>query len=206
MILVGGLTFGAIALSLQTNGSLPQTDVSLENAIHVMALHSSPFLRSAMIVGFYVGEHIIAVIGIVLALYFLHKRFWPEFSMVVIAWVGEGALWLFLSTYFNRARPSFDVPVWHVMTVPTFPSGHSIAAVMCFGFLTYLLLPRMPSRFWKGAVVVTAVSIILYIGFSRIFVGDHYLTDVLAGYALGLAWFGLVFTTIEFITQKRKKE
>ena len=121
--------------------------------------------------------------------------------MVVIAWAGEGAIWLALSNYFSRPRPIFETPVWHQMTAPSFPSGHSISAVMCYGLVAYLLAPRIPTRFWKAAVIILAALIILYVGFSRVFIGDHYLTDVLAGYALGVAWAGLVYTSIEWIAR-----
>ena len=203
MVVLGGLVYGAIATSVQTNGPLIQLDVPVSNAIHAVALQSSPVVRDFMILGFYVGEHLIVAIGALLAVYFLYKRFWPELGMVVIAWAGEGAIWLFLSQYYNRPRPVFDVPVWHQMTAPGFPSGHVIAAVMCYGLLAYLLIPKSTSRFWKIAISVMAGLIILYIGISRLFVGDHYPSDVLAGYALGIAWSGLVYTVIELITMKR---
>jgi undecaprenyl-diphosphatase len=203
MVLLGGISFGMFAVSLQTNGPLIQLDVPLANSIHAIALQSSPFIRDAMIFGFYLGEHIIVAIGVVLAVYFLYKRFWPELCMVVIAWAGEGSIWLVLSAYYNRARPIFDVPVWHQMTAPGFPSGHSISAVMCYGLLAYLLVPKIHARFGKAIVIVAALLVILYIGFSRIFVGDHYLSDVLAGYALGVAWSGFVYTLIELIVRKR---
>ena len=76
---------------------------------------------------------------------------------------------------------------------------------MCFGLLAYLLVPKMPSRAWKIIVIVAAILLILYVGFSRIFVGDHYPTDVLAGYALGIAWSGLVYTSVEIISQRHQK-
>jgi membrane-associated phospholipid phosphatase len=203
MVVLGGLLFGAMAINLQTHGPLLQVDARVSNDLHVIALHSLPAIRGVMIFGFYLGEHGIVAIGLILVLYFLYKRFWPELSMVVIAWAGEGTIWLVLSQYFNRARPVFDVPVWHQMTAPGFPSGHTISAVMCFGLLAYLLVPKIPSRFWKVVVIVTAVLVILYIGFSRMFVGDHYLTDVLAGYGLGVAWSGLVYTLVEVISKKK---
>jgi undecaprenyl-diphosphatase len=203
MVLLGGISFGMLAISLQTNGPLIQLDVPVANAIHTIALQSSPFIRDAMIFGFYLGEHIIVAIGAFLALYFIYKRFWPEFFMVVIAWAGEGSIWLILSNYFNRARPLFDVPVWHQMTAPGFPSGHSISAVMCYGLLAYLLVPKIRLRLWKAVAIVVTLVVILYIGYSRIFVGDHYLSDVLAGYALGVAWSGFVYTLIELIFKKR---
>ena len=63
----------------------------------------------------------------------------------------------------------------------------------------------MPSRFWKVVVVLVALLIIGFIGFSRVYMGDHYPTDVLAGYALGVAWDGFVYTAVELVSQRRGK-
>ncbi|MGE5222494.1 MAG: phosphatase PAP2 family protein, partial [Omnitrophica WOR_2 bacterium] len=94
---------------------------------------------------------------------------------------------------------------WEVLPGPGFPSGHAMSAMVCYGFLAYLLVPYMPNRFWKGVVIALAVLISLYIGFSRVFVGDHYLSDVLAGYALGIAWAAFAYTTIELAFRKKVK-
>src|SRR5512143_1665874 len=205
MVVLGGLLFGAMAINLQTHGPLLPVDDRVANDLHAIALQSSPAFRQVMIFGFYLGEQGILLIGLILVLYFLYRRFWAGLAMVVIAWAAEGAIWLALSQYYDRARPVFDVAVWHQMTEPGFPSGHSIAAVMCFGLLAYLIVPKISSRFWKAVVIVTAGLIILYIGYSRLFVGDHYLTDVLAGYALGIAWSGLVYTLVEVFAKNRQK-
>jgi undecaprenyl-diphosphatase len=202
LVVLGGLLFGAMAINLQTHGPLLPVDARVANDLHAIALQSSPAMRGVMIFGFYLGEQVIVVIGLILALYFLYRRFWAGLAMVVIAWAAEGAIWLVLSQYYDRARPVFDVAVWHQMTEPGFPSRHTIAAVMCFGLLAYLIVPKMPSRFWKAVVIVTAGLVILYIGYSRMFVGDHYLTDVLAGYGLGVALCGSVYTLVEVIARK----
>jgi len=202
MILLGGSLFGVLAVGVQTHGSLIQTDAQIVNSLHDVALQSAPFIQGVMIFGFYLGEHAIVAIGAVLVVYFLYKRFWPELAMVLIAWGGEGAIWVVLSQYFSRPRPIFDISVWRQMSSPGFPSGHSFSAVLCFGLLAYLLVPKMSSPFWKAVGIVAAVLIILFIGFSRIFIGDHYLTDVLAGYGLGIAWAGLVYTSIELISRR----
>ena len=203
MVVLGGLLFGAMAVNLQTHGPLLQVDAWVSNDLHAIALQSSPAVRGVMIFGFYLGAHLIVVMGLILGLYFLYKRFWPELSIVAITWVGEAAMWLVLALYFHRARPVFDVSVWRQMSEPCFPSGHCISAVMGFGLLAYLLVPKIPSRFWKAVVIVTAGLVILYIGFSRMFVGDHYLTDILAGYGLGVAWPGLVCTLVEVVSRKK---
>jgi undecaprenyl-diphosphatase len=204
LVTFGLAIFGVIAIQLQTSGPLIQLDLYLNEVIHSTALNSSPFVRSFMIFGYFMGQHVIIGIGVLLLAYFVYKRFWPEAAMVVIAWAGEGAIWMFLSGVFERSRPVFETPVWHQMTAPGFPSGHSISAVMCYGLLAYLLVPKMPSRVWKVIVIITAGLIIVYIGFSRVFIGDHYVSDVLAGLALGIAWSALVYTTVEAISLRRR--
>jgi undecaprenyl-diphosphatase len=205
MMVLGVIVFGIIAIQVQTGGPLIQIDVYLSEALHTAALNTSPFVRSFMIAGYYMGQHAIVGIGVALLAYFVYKRFWPEAAMVVIAWAGEGAIWLFLSGVFERARPVFDTPVWHQMTAPGFPSGHSISAVMCYGLLAYLLVPKMPNRFWKLAVSIVAIVIVLFIGFSRVFIGDHYPSDVVAGLALGVAWSALVYGTVEWLALRRRE-
>jgi len=206
MVLLGGGLFGALALAVQThNPSLLQTDTQIVNDLHTVALHTLPILLGLTISGFYVGEEIIVAIGVVLVLYFLYKHYWTEMWMVLIAWGGEAGLWLLLANYFNRPRPIFAVPAWHQMTAPSFPSGHVFGAVLCYGLLAYLLVPKMSTHFWKGVVIAVAVLIILYVGFSRLFVGDHYPSDILAGYGLGIAWGGFVYTLVEWISRRNKR-
>jgi undecaprenyl-diphosphatase len=125
--------------------------------------------------------------------------------MVLVGLLGEGAIWYFLTNYFNRPRPIFAVPVWHQMTYPTYPSGHSFGAVVLFGLLVYLIAAKTSSRFWKWVVVALGLLITLYIGFSRMFVGDHYTTDILAGYALGIAWAGFAYTMVELTALRNRQ-
>ena len=86
---------------------------------------------------------------------------------------------------------------------PGFLLGKFFAAV-CFGMLAYFLIPRMPSLFWKWVIVLAAVLTMLFVGFSRVYENGHYLSDVLAGYALGLAWGALVYTVFEFFVIRRR--
>ncbi len=203
MILLGGALFAALAINLQTHGVLLQYDTQIVNDLHATALQSSPLVLDVMKFGFYLAEYGFIILGAVLVLYFLVKRYWTELCMVLIAWVGEGPLWYFLSGYFNRPRPTFAISVWRQMTVPGFPSGHSISAVMCFGLLAYLLMPKIRSTPGRVVLIMITLVAIIYVGYSRVFVGDHYPTDVLAGYALGFAWSGLIYTAVELFARRK---
>ena len=139
----------------------------------------------------------------ILSIYFFYKRFWRELAMLLISSAAGSFVWNFFVNYFARPRPAIQTGL-EVRSVPSFPSGHAMSAMICYGFLAYLLIPKMPTLFWKWIVVIAAMAVILFDGYSRIFQGSHYLSDVLAGYALGMAWAGLVYTVIEKIFWKRK--
>ncbi|MGE5377572.1 MAG: phosphatase PAP2 family protein [Bacteroidota bacterium] len=195
MFLVGAGLFGAIAYNVWTKGPLLQWDVPLARQFHVQATSQPARIVEILIFGFFIGKELLQVIVIILALYFLHKRFWPELAMLLIGVGGGAIIWYFLTGIFDRVRPAQQIGI--AVTDPSFPSGHAISAVLCYGFLAYLFIPRMPSLFWKWMVGVAAILTMAFIGFSRVYLGGHYMTDIVAGYALGLAWAGLVFTLVE---------
>ncbi len=202
MILVGSLAFGALAYNVQTQGPLLQWDVPLSKELHSEAVNAPPRIIELLIFGFFVGKELVQVITIIMALYFLHKRFWRELIMLLVGLGGGAIIWYFLIGIFHRPRPEAQIGI--VVTDFSFPSGHVITAVLAYGLLAYLFVPKMPSLFWKWVVVIAAILTMAYIGFSRLVLGGHYLTDILAGYGLGLAWAGLVYTLIERISMRRK--
>jgi undecaprenyl-diphosphatase len=202
MVLVGSLIFGAFAYNVQTHGPLLQWDVPLSSKLHTEAVNTPARTIELLIFGFFVGKELVQVIAVILILYFLHKRFWRELSMVLIGFGGGALIWYSLSRFFDRPRPAAQIGI--VVSDPSFPSGHVISAVICYGLLAYLFVPKMPSQFWKWVVIIGALLIMAYIGFSRLFLGGHYLSDLIAGYAIGIAWAGLVYTLIERTFMKRK--
>ena len=202
MFLIGGLIFGAFAYSVETKGPLLQWDAPLYREFHNDAVKESPRIIQELIFGFFAGRELIEIIAAILILYFLHKRFWRELWMTLLGIGGGAALWYFLSRFFERPRPPAQIGI--SVSDPSFPSGHVLTALVAYGLLAYLFIPKMPSLFWKWVVGIAALLIVLFIGYSRLFLGGHYLTDVLAGYALGIAWAGLIFTLIETILMRRK--
>ena len=195
MFIGGGLIFGALAYNVKTNGPLLHWDVPITQTLHAQAANTPARIIEILIFGFFVGKELIQVIAAILVLYFLHKRFWRELAMVIIGLGGGGLIWYFLTHYFDRHRPLAQIGI--VVTDPSFPSGHTISAVLCYGLLAYLLVPLMPSLFWKWFVVIMAVLVMAFVGYGRLFLGGHYLSDLVAGYALGIAWAGLVYTLLE---------
>ena len=204
LFIFGSLVFGGLTYNLFAQGPLLEWDRVIANTLPAIGLSSPPFVKDIMAVGFYMGKEVIMVLDILLAFYFIYKKYWQELAMVTIGWTGAALLFYVLSTFIARQRP--PTQIWIVVNIPGFPSGHAVSVVVFYGLLAYLLAPKMPSAFWKGVVVAAALLIIAFVGFSRIFTGGHYLTDILAGYAVGIAWFSVVYTLIEVYFQKKRMQ
>ena len=202
LFIAGSLGFAALAYNLQTSGPLIQLDTTLYHDLYAKALAAPARTNEILLFGFFVGKELIQVIVVILGLYFFHKRFWRELLMLLIGSGGGSLVWRYFNTFFDRPRPEAQLGI--TVLNPSFPSGHVMSAVLCYGFLGYLLVPKMPSIFWKWTVSISLLSVLAFVGLSRVFQGGHYLTDVLAGYALGFAWASLVYTLIESIFKKER--
>ncbi len=205
MFVIGTLIFIILAINLVNNSPLIKWDLSLANSFHNLALKSPTFVIDTMIAGYYIGSCIIWITAIFLIVYFLYKRFWCELFMSLASLGLAPIIFLILSNIFKRPRPflSYDKLIWTGSpTIPGFPSGHATSIIVCLGFLVYLLVPRIKSHIKKVLMILVALLIVLYIGLSRIYIGDHYPLDIIAGYAVGVAWFGLACTSIELLFQR----
>lgn len=91
-----------------------------------------------------------------------------------------------LKHLFQRPRPVVPEPLVHLVTY-SFPSGHAVASTLLYGTVCALVLQRVSSRAWRGVAAVLAVVMILLVTSSRVYLGAHYLSDVIAGVAVGAA-------------------
>lgn len=120
----------------------------------------------------------------------------------LIGLTGGGVLVDLLKRYFRRPRPVFTDP-FAVESSAGFPSGHALGAVVCFGLLAYFALLVGRSRRAGLAAVGVALVLVLSIGVSRLYLGVHYPTDVLAGYAAGVGWLAVWVGSWEAVRRAR---
>jgi undecaprenyl-diphosphatase len=107
-----------------------------------------------------------------------------------------------LKQLFHRARP--DILRLVKVTDYSFPSGHSMNSMIFYGFLIYLILSFVRSRSKYPAAVVIGFLILL-IGTSRVYLGVHYASDVIAGFIIGLAWLAFfVYISGKFMMEPDK--
>lgn len=204
LFLFGSLVFAGLSYNLVAHGPLLAWDHAIANTLPAIGLKSPAFVKTIMDSGFYLGKEGVMVIGILLGITFILKRWWQELTMLAIGMAGASMLFYSLTALFDRTRP--PTQIWIMVNLPGFPSGHAVSAVALFGLLAYFFAPKMRTSFWKTFVVAAALFIIVFIGFTRVFTAGHYLTDVLAGYAVGIAWSGAAYTLIELFFQKRRNQ
>lgn len=111
---------------------------------------------------------------------------------MLLTWVtvfaGGGLLERLLKAVVHRTRPAFT-PTPPVEQSLSFPSGHSMMCAIGMGMLVYMLtVPRHMPRPWRGVLMGLALSLVLAVGVSRVYLGAHYPSDVLGGFAFGTAW------------------
>ena len=129
----------------------------------------------------------IGVVLFALVLFFVWKRSWPSLVILIIAVPGGMLLNEWLKVLVHRHRPFVDGPFvdWSGYS---FASGHTIAATLLYGQLLLFLLPFLKGRHLRRLCVLSAAFLVLLVGFSRIALGAHFLTDVLAAIIFGIVW------------------
>jgi membrane-associated phospholipid phosphatase len=129
----------------------------------------------------------ITAIGIVLGVVLVRERAWVDFWFLLATFAGSQIVVALLKAWFDRPRPDLGSAV-ALPSSASFPSGHATAGVAGLGAAAVLVAERLPShraRVWLWSVTVIGG---VAVGLSRIVLNVHYVTDVLAGFSLGLAW------------------
>ncbi|MBW4604145.1 MAG: phosphatase PAP2 family protein [Calothrix sp. FI2-JRJ7] len=151
----------------------------------IQKLHS-PFLDTVMVGATLFGEGttLLLVSGLYRHWLLRQNRRQDANTLMVAAFGGIGLNCL-LKLLFARSRPKLwdrIVEVGHY----SFPSGHSMVSMIVYGYIGYTLAKQYPQ--YRNQISALAVAFIMAIGFSRLYLGVHWLTDVTAGYAAGLVW------------------
>lgn len=146
----------------------------------------------------------ITISSIVLAvvMFFIYQRRKWRILYFAVAIIGIGLLTRVLKNVFGRERPNIFEE--YDGTGFSFPSGHSTGPMVFYGFLIYLVIRSQWDKTIKWLLGIVLFLLIFSIGFSRIYLGVHYATDVFAGHMLGLAWLISCILVLEYTLWRKK--
>jgi len=117
-------------------------------------------------------------------------------SAVMGAWILESGLKLI----FRRTRP--EDALIPLPSSYSFPSGHALVSLVTYGMLAYLMWQAVRNRRLRTVLLPLFVVIIICIGLSRIYLGVHYFSDVMGGYAAGITWLAAVISGLEVVRRR----
>ena len=176
------LSFAAIVVSLSEKGTLFHLDPKIHAyVISVANPGLTGFLATITDLGnIYLVVMVAVIVGVIL---FIRKNWWRLLALFLAVAIGQAVVNI-LKVAFQRPRPETEMFVFSY----SFPSGHVFSATVIYGFCIYLAFRFINNTVVKWIVSALLALLILLIGFSRIYLGVHWLSDTLAGYVTGLAW------------------
>ncbi|HEV7365944.1 MAG TPA: bifunctional DedA family/phosphatase PAP2 family protein [Gemmatimonadales bacterium] len=188
--------FGGISEDVIHHDPLTQFDLTVADLLHRQG--TPALVKLAKAITFLGSPAFIAAWGLVVCLVLLRQRR----RVLLVGWVGAlagGALLdLALKLAFRRPRPVWESP-YLAASGWSFPSGHAMGSLIAYGMLAYLLVLHLRSRSARLAVAAGAILLVLAIGFTRLFLGVHYFSDVMAGYAAGTVWLAVCVSGLEVL-------
>lgn len=201
---IGALLFFAWLTNEVLDGETRHFDQVTRDAVHQFA---SPMLTAIMRGISFVGSSLFLTIAtIAMFAWFMSRRWRRDAWLFGITMLGAAILNTTLKLTFRRPRP---VPFFNLLAPESysFPSGHSLASFCFFGALATILTARINNTRINLLTWLISGVIVLLIGLSRIYLGVHYTTDVLAGFAAALIWIAVIrFLEMQFVRRRNRKE
>ena len=194
--LLVAIPFGLLLDQVTSNGSLVRVDTSAARHLHERVRRSDDLVRELKILTFF-GSPLWFYLIVTPAVLWVWRRGHGRLAVfLVVTTLGGGLLDTVVKEAVGRARPSLEAPVASAHG-KSFPSGHAMSSTVAYGALLLVFLPVIGRRY-RLLVFAGAVVLVVAIGFSRLALGVHYISDVVGGYVLGLAW--LAASTAAFST------
>lgn len=208
VLLVAMTAFGVVAEEVRAGAAITVVDVELANWLHARALQPAAapltaFMHAVSDMHGALGGSVLSAL-LIGYLSLRRQQWWRRAALVVLP--GGMLLNVLIKYSFQRARPTFDAPLL-TLTTYSFPSGHTAFAAMFYGLLACFLLVRPgPGQglLARCAIVSAAGAMVALVAASRLYLGVHYLSDVLGAVAEGCVWLAICITV--FSTLRRRRE
>jgi membrane-associated phospholipid phosphatase len=195
--------FGVIAGEVIEGGPIIAVDLQVANWLHAHA-HATPgFTRAMLFLTHWNSVAGVLAMSALLGCVLFRRRLDYWLLALAVTVPGGMAVNILMKFAFARARPVFDEPLV-VLHTYSFPSGHASGATLFYGFLACLLVRHIASNAKRAAIICAAALMVAAVCFSRVYLGAHYMTDVIAGVAEGLAWLAICLPAMTSLRRRRE--
>lgn len=194
VVLLSGWWFGGIVDLVKHHDPLGSFDYQVVDWFNQ---HATPTVTDVAIGLTFLGSGtFLTAASLAVGMALLAGRRWHRLATLALT-VGGGALLNSgVKHLFQRARPVVEHPLVH-LTSYSFPSGHTAGATLFFGLMALFLMQDAARWRWRVLPPLVACLVILLVGTSRVYLGAHYLTDVLGAIALSILWLAFTATAVE---------
>lgn len=204
LIIIGATwLFGRIAEDVMTADRLTVIDTEVAAWLH--ARHTPLLVSTMRIISSLHSTVVISVMTSLVAVRVWRMKRWDWLLALVLTVPGGMLLNVALKIVFHRPRPVFNDPLLTLSSY-SFPSGHTMAATSFYGVLSWLAIRGIKTWYWRVMAMSGAAFMVLLVAFSRIYLGAHYLSDVLGALCEGLAWLAICLTTVETMRRRRRSK
>lgn len=200
MLISATWIFGAIAEDVATADTITVIDLKLANWLHAHA--SLRLTRVMLAVSALNGVAAVSILTVTLAAFFAwrgHRKWLLALTMIVPVGMLLNSV---LKLVFARARPHFEDPLMTLATY-SFPSGHVAGSTLFYGTLAAFVIAQTHSAARRVAIVSAAILLTALVALSRLYLGVHYLSDVLGAFAECVAWLALCLTGVYMLDRRR---
>ena len=201
MAAIGSIIFFGWLTDEVLDGETRHFDEVTRAAVHQLA---SPAMTTAMRGISFLGSMIFLTIATaVVIIWFASRKWGREAKLMAATMIGASALNMTLKLAFKRARP---VPFFDLLPPESysFPSGHALTSACFYGAFAAIVTARIKRRRPRILVWIVCTTTFVLIGLSRIYLGVHHTTDVIAGFAAALIWI-LVVRFVELTLRRRRR-
>ncbi len=203
VVMLCAFMFGHLTEDVVTVDRITIMDFQVSQWFHS---HATPTLTRFMLLVTHMHSTLgILAFSVLLATYWARIKAWDWLITLVLTVPFGMLLNLMLKYIVQRTRPAFDVPLL-TMDGYSFPSGHAAAATLFYGVLAAWLMSTTSSWRWRIAIATLASLLAALVGLSRIYLGVHYLSDVLAAMAASSGWLALSLTVVSISRSRRRFE
>ena len=198
-----GVPFGLLLHQVTTDGPLTALDDSAARWLHIRIQGEDGVIAFLQAVSF-TGKPIFLLFAIgIPGAWILYHGGKKLALFLAVTCLGGGIVDTIIKVGVGRPRPKVEEPIVEAFG-NSFPSGHSMAAVVCYGALLLVFMPLMSNRV-RNVAIAAYIVLVLAIGFSRLMLGVHFISDVIGGYVLGAAWLAASVAAWEIWREERGK-